>query len=141
MDNIILKNSRQKDAVFLLSVMLMNIYISNKQNCLTSVEQSMLETHIKSVYKKIYHNEIGWADKYISTFNSFISSDKAISEFVFDVVKSGLYDVSENESAQVTELLLSVEWRMPLIIKGGNKDYLFELKQLINHAMIDLGIL
>lgn len=142
MDNIAinLRNNRQKDAVFRLSIMLINMYIINKRN-LTSFEQTKLEILTKSVYKRIYDNEIGWVDKYLGVFNSFASSDKPISEVVFDIVKNGIYDISEKESEQITGLLTFIQMYLPLIIKGGNENYLFELKQAITHTMLSLGIL
>lgn len=135
-----LKNDTQKEGVFFLAVLLANAHISNIKDCLTNIEMHAFQYHLSDVFKKIYHYNANWAEKYME-MSKHISTSDDIDGNIYNAIRFGLGTISKQEVLKVCELFEFSQFYLSCVINRGNGNFSFDIKEEYKNIMLQLGIL
>lgn len=138
-----LKTSTQKDTVFLLGVMLINVYLSNKKDNLNAKEDNTFKLTVIDVFEKIYHHQQNWAEKYMEMGKRLVSMNQYMSfyEIVVDAIQNGLRGITKDETVTIWKLVEYISTFLPFVIKGGRYDYISDMRDIIIDVLRTEGMI
>lgn len=139
-----LKTDSNKESVFFVGVILMNLYISNKRNCLTEYETQAFCTIVEQAHSEIFRHSNNWAEKYQEKSNELVSmsyegydlTDKYdLYAIISNAVRNGFLGITAKDGMKIMELYNYLDFILPSLIPSGNKEALSDVVSYIKTVM------